>query len=58
MYLKKGQHLFIPFVNGESITDSQGRPYFYKTMRNLLKFHQNIKPENILEYAPVDKEEE
>lgn len=55
--IKEGQSIFIPFVNGESIPDSQNRPRMYKTVeqfeKNARVFHGQIPI--LIEYAPAEK---
>ena len=55
--IKRGESLFIPFRNGQSIMDSQLKPRMYKSMQNFAKAFptHNYGTENIevVEYAEV-----
>lgn len=55
--IKQGQSIFIPFVNGESVPDSQNRPRMYKTVEQFEKnsrvFHGATPI--LIEYVPVEK---
>lgn len=53
--IKQGQSIYIPFVNGESVFDSQNRPRMYKSVEQFQKSYPSFrleKPE-LVEYAPV-----
>lgn len=57
--IKQGQSIFIPFVNGESVPDSQNRPRMYKTVeqyeKNSRVFHDEIPI--LIEYVPEEKKD-
>lgn len=53
--IKQGQSIYIPFINGESVFDSQNRPRMYKSVEQFKKSYPVFrleKPE-LVEYAPV-----
>ena len=51
--IKKGESLFIPFKNGESIYDSQLKPRMYKTKEQYDRFSYHFKDAEMVEYAEV-----
>ena len=53
--IKQGQSIYIPFVNGESVFDSQNRPRMYKSVNQFQKSYPAFRLENpeLVEYAPV-----
>ena len=51
-YIEKGDSIFIPFKNGESLTDSQLRPRIYKTLATF-KAVCRYEADEIAEYAEV-----
>lgn len=53
--MKQGQSVYIPFIDGESVLDSQNRPRMYKTVEQFQKSYPGIHFENpdLQEYAPV-----
>ena len=51
--IKKGESLFIPFKNGESIYDSQLKPRMYKTKEQYDRFSYRFKDAEMVEYAEV-----
>lgn len=51
--IKKGESLFIPFENGESIYDSQLKPRMYKTKEQYDKFSYHFKDAEMVEYREV-----
>jgi hypothetical protein len=51
--IKKGESLFIPFKNGESIYDSQLKPRIYKTKEQFDRFSYHFKDAEMVEYAEV-----
>ena len=56
-FIKKGESIFIPFRNGQSISDSQFKPRMYKTVQAFVKsfpghYLGNIGVE-LAEYAEV-----
>lgn len=56
-YIERGDSLFIPFRNGQSISDSQCKPRMYKSLQNFEKSFpkHNLGNKNIevVEYAEV-----
>lgn len=66
--IKQGQSIFIPFVNGESVPDSQNRPRMYKTVEQYKKnsrvFHGELPilieyvPEKVKEQPDIPEDEE
>ena len=52
-YIKKGESLFIPFKNGESIYDSQLKPRMYKTKELYDRFSYHFAGAEMVEYAEV-----
>lgn len=53
--IKRGESIYIPFLNGEAVLDSQNRPRTYKSVEQFKKCyprHRTEKPE-LVEYAPV-----
>ena len=56
-YIERGDSLFIPFRNGQSISDSQCKPRIYKSLQNFEKSFpkHNLGNKNIevVEYAEV-----
>ena len=51
--IKRGESLFIPFKNGESIYDSQLKPRMYKTKEQYDKFVYRFQDAEMVEYAEV-----
>ena len=51
--IKKGESLFIPFKDGESIYDSQLKPRMYKTKEQYDKFSYRFGDAEMVEYAEV-----
>ena len=51
--IKRGESLFIPFKNGESIYDSQLKPRMYKTKEQYDRFSYHFKDAEMVEYAEV-----
>lgn len=51
--IKKGESLFIPFKNGESIYDSQLKPRMYKTKEQYDRFSYRFKDAEMVEYTEV-----
>ena len=51
--IKKGESLFIPFENGESIYDSKLKPRMYKTKEQYDRFSYYFKDAEMVEYAEV-----
>ena len=51
--IKKGESLFIPFKNGESIYDSQIKPRMYKTKEQYDRFSYRFDDAEMVEYAEV-----
>lgn len=51
--IKRGESLFIPFKNGESIYDSQLKPRMYKTKEQYDKFVYHFQDAEMVEYAEV-----
>lgn len=53
--IKQGQSIYIPFVKGESVFDSQNRPRMYKSVEQFQKSYPSFRLENpeLVEYAPV-----
>lgn len=53
--IKEGQSVYIPFVNGESVLDSQNRPRMYKSIEQFKKSYPGFRIKNpkLVEYAPV-----
>ena len=51
--IKKGESLFIPFKNGESIYDSQLKPRMYKTKEQYDRFSYRFKDAEMVEYVEV-----
>lgn len=51
--IKKGESLFIPFKNGESIYDSQLKPRMYKTKEQYDRFSYRFDDAEMVEYAEV-----
>lgn len=52
---KYGEHIFIPFKNGETITDSQLRPKMYKSRDAYIKYSGEKDDVELVEYAPIDE---
>ena len=52
-YIKRGESLFIPFKNGESIYDSQLKPRMYKTKDLYDRFSYHFAGAEMVEYAEV-----
>lgn len=52
-YIKRGESLFIPFKNGESIYDSQLKPRMYKTTELYDRFSYHFAGAEMVEYAEV-----
>lgn len=52
-FFEYGDHLFIPFVNGRSVGDSQNRPRMYKTREAFDRQAYKAGPCELVEYAPV-----
>ena len=55
--ISKGESLLVPFRNGRSITDSQGKPRMYKTYqafeKAFPKHYLGTDGVELVEYAPV-----
>ena len=53
--IKEGQSIYIPFVDGESVFDSQNRPRIYKSVEQFKRKYPafRIKKPKLVEYAPV-----
>ena len=51
--IKRGESLFIPFKNGESIYDSQLKPRMYKTKEQYDRFSYHFKDAEMVEYTEV-----
>ena len=53
--IKAGESIFIPFINGESVANSQCEPRFYKSVEQLKKKYPGYERERpeIVEYAPA-----
>ena len=51
--IKKGESLFIPFKNGESIYDSQLKPRMYKTKEQYDRFSYRFDDAEMVEYTEV-----
>lgn len=53
--IKQGQSVYIPFVNGESVFDSQNRPRMYKSVEQFSKSYPRFRLEkpDLIEYVPV-----
>ena len=51
--IKKGESLFIPFKNGESIYDSQLKPRMYKTKEQYDKYSYRFGDAEMVEYVEV-----
>lgn len=53
--IKEGQSIYIPFLDGESVFDSQNRPRMYKTVEQFKKSYPGFRLEapKLVEYAPV-----
>lgn len=51
--IKRGESLFIPFKNGESIYDSQLKPRMYKTKEQYDKFSYRFGDAEMVEYVEV-----
>lgn len=53
--IKQGQSIYIPFVNGESVFDSQNRPRMYKSVEQFQKSYPSFRLEkpDLVEYSPV-----
>ena len=53
--LKKGQHIFIAFQNGEAVLDSQLRPRMYTSLENADRWTPTFNKGKIeyVEYAPT-----
>lgn len=51
--IKKGESLFIPFKNGESVYDSQLKPRMYKTKEQYDRFGYRFKDAEMVEYVEV-----
>jgi hypothetical protein len=49
--IKRGESLFIPFKNGESIYDSQLKPRMYKTKEQYDRFNYHFKDAEMVEYT-------
>ena len=56
-FIKKGESIFIPFRNGQSISDSQLKPRMYKTEKAFVKSFPGHYPGTasveLVEYAEV-----
>ena len=52
-YIKRGESLFIPFKNGESIYDSQLKPRMYKTKDLYDRFSYHFAGAEMVEYVEV-----
>lgn len=50
--LKEGQTLFIPFIKGVSLMDSQGRPRMYKALSAFNKYFKGSESATLMEYKP------
>lgn len=50
--LKEGQTLFIPFVKGKTVSDSQGRPRMYKSMSAFKTHFKEQDQVTIMQYKP------
>lgn len=53
--IKQGQSIYLPFINGESVFDSQNRPRMYKTVEQFKKSYPAFRLQKpvLVEYAPV-----
>lgn len=54
--IKKGESIYIPFIDGESVLDSQNRPRMYKSVEQFKKSYPGYRegaPNELVEYAPV-----
>ena len=51
--IKKGESLFIPFKNGETIRDSQNMPRMYKTKAQYDRYSYCFGDAEMVEYAEV-----
>lgn len=53
--INRGQSIYIPFVNGGCVFDSQNRPRMYKSVEQFQKSYPGFKIEkpDLVEYAPV-----
>lgn len=56
-FIKKGESIFIPFRNGQSISDSQLKPRMYKTEKAFVKsfpgYYLGTAGVELVEYAEV-----
>ena len=56
-FIKKGESIFIPFRNGQSISDSQLKPRMYKTEKAFVKsfpgYYLGTEGVKLVEYAEV-----
>ena len=53
--IKYGESIYIPFVDGRSVQDSQLRPRMYKSVEQLEKKYPGfrLRKPSVVEYAPV-----
>lgn len=51
-HLKEGQTLFIPFVKGKTVSDSQGKPRMYKSISAFKNYFKDKEPVVLMEYKP------
>lgn len=53
--IKEGQSIYIPFVDGESVFDSQNKPRMYKSVEQFERSYPRfrLKEPKLVEYAPV-----
>ena len=53
LWFRKGDSIYIPFRDGETIYDSQLKPRMYKSIVSYER-HYGIKPDvELIEYAPI-----
>lgn len=53
--IKEGQSIYIPFVDGESVLDSQNKPRMYKSVEQFERSYPRFRLEvpELVEYVPV-----
>ena len=53
--INEGEKLYIPFIDGESVLDSQLRPRIYKSVEQFDKKYpySDVEKVKLVEYAPV-----
>lgn len=54
-WIRRGESIYIPFLNGDAVLDSQNRPRTYKSVEQFKKCYPGFRLEkpDLVEYAPV-----